>query len=82
MATTVPTANRDHPNRVNSLTVACTHDRSKISAPILPIISKKSEMAPVNDLIQPLEDGVEYRVGNGFTDIIKSATDSVTDAGY
>ncbi len=46
MATTVPATNSDQPNRVKSRMVACTQDRSKISAPMLPIIVKKSATAP------------------------------------
>ena len=45
-ATTVPATNKPQPNSVNSFTVACTHSRSNTSEPILPIISKKSAIAP------------------------------------
>ncbi len=38
--------NSDHPNSVKSLIVACTQDKSKISAPMLPIMVKKSATAP------------------------------------
>ena len=46
MATTVPATNSDQPNSVKSLIVACTQDRSKISAPMLSIMVKKSATAP------------------------------------
>ena len=44
-ATTTPATNTPHPNSVNNFTIACIHARSKISAPILPIIVKKSAIA-------------------------------------
>lgn len=46
MATTTPATNSDQPNSVKSLMVACTQDRLKMSAPILPIMVKKSATAP------------------------------------
>ena len=45
MATTIPAMKSDHPNSVKSFMVACTQSRAKISAPMLPIIVKKSATA-------------------------------------
>jgi hypothetical protein len=41
-ATTVPAMNSDQPNIVNNEIVALTQFRSKISAPMFPIMVKKS----------------------------------------
>ena len=46
IATTTPTTNNAHPNKVKSRMVACTQSSSKMSAPILPIMAKKSATAP------------------------------------
>ena len=46
MATTTPATKSAQPNSVNNFIVAFTQSRSKISAPILPIIVKKSATAP------------------------------------
>ena len=46
MATTNPAINSVQPNSENSRIVSLIHDSSKISAPILPIMVKKSATAP------------------------------------
>ncbi len=66
---------------MKSLIVACTQDKSKISAPMLPIIVKKSANGAVDDFIEPLEDGVKDGVGNLCAEILNGISNGIADAG-